>query len=500
MLTKFLPTWLMLFPTRESKASAPWDLSQPLFNLSKKDVFRIRHAVEGVFILGTTGGGKTSGSGRTINQAYLKNGFGGLVLCAKPDVADDWERYAREAGRENDLILFRPEGPWRFNFLDDELQRKSRGGGNSEVIVNMLMTIGDIIKGDDAKGGQSDGAFWQSGSKLLLHKIVDLVALARGRITIGDIYDVLASAPKSVEQTRSAEWQKSSACYQYLKLVYHRPKSAEEERDFQILENYWMGTFPDTAERTRSIFVATITPLIDTLNRSPLRQLFCGETNITPRAMEDGKFVVVDLPVTQFAEIGKYAAAIWKYCSQRSLERRAVSISPRPVFIFQDEAQLFLLESDVMFQSICRSCRVCNVLMTQNISNLYAVMGGGDKSKSLVDSLAGTLNTKIFHSNSDNVTNVWMADHIGRDLQVLCNSSISHPGGGPFSSALGYSHATVNSGVTETYEYLVQPSAATELRNGGPSNQWEVDAIVCCNGVCFHATGKPYLFCTFKQK
>jgi hypothetical protein len=271
-------------------------------------------------------------------------------------------------------------------------------------------------------------------------------------------------------------------------------------RDFQILENYWMGTFPETAERTRSIFIAAITPLIDTLNRNPLRTLFCGNTNFTMQAMEEGKIIVVDLPITEFAEIGKYAAAIMKYCAQRSLERRDIGKSPRPVFIWQDEAQHFVLETDMMFQTICRSSRVCNILLTQNISNLYAVMGGGDKSKALVDSLAGTLNTKIFHSNSDNVTNVWMSDHIGRSLQMVCNANISHPNQKPVASAFGFGQSNITSGVSEIYEYEVQPAEATTLRNGGPTNNYEVDAIVFCNGMCFHATGRPYLFCKFKQK
>jgi hypothetical protein len=501
MLTNLVPKWLRPSWAGEAKAVEPWPLTEVLFKLSKGESFLTRNAVEGVLVFGTTGSGKTSGSGKNINQAYLKAGFGGLVLCAKPDEARTGEQYASEAGRSKDLILFRPEGPWSFNFLTEELQRKSRGGGDSEVIVNMLMTIADVIRGDDGKGGgQSDGGFWQSGSKLLLQKIVDLVALACGTITIGDIYDVLNTAPKSIEQSRSAEWQKTSACYQYLKHIFHRPKSSGEERDFQILENYWMGTFPETAERTRSIFVATITPLIDTLNRKPLRQLFCSETNITPRALEDGKIIVVDLPITEFREIGKYAAAIFKYCTQRSLERRDAGTSLRPVFIWQDEAQHFVLETDMMFQTICRSCRVCNVLMTQNISNLYAVMGGGDKSKALVDSLAGTLNTKIFHSNSDNVTNLWMADHIGRDRQLVCNSSMSQPSGNPFASALGLGQSNVNSGVSEVFEYLVPPLEATTLRNGGPAHNWEVDAIVARNGMCFRTTGHNFLFCTFKQK
>ena len=500
MQLKDLWKWLRRPSAKVGVAIEQWAHSTPLFRFTSKDRFLLRNAFEGVLILGATGGGKTTGSGKTISQAYLKNGFGGLILCAKADEARTWVEYAKDAGRSDDLIILRPGDLWALNFINEELQRTTRGGGNSEVIVNMLLAVAEIVKGNDAKGGaQSDGGFWNSGSKALLIKVVDLVGMARGTITIADIYDVLNSAPKSIEQSHAAEWRKTSACYQYLKHIHNRPKSDEEMRDFQILENYWMGTFPELAERTRSIFVATITPLIDTLNRNPLRTLFCGETNFTMQAMEEGKIIVVDLPITEYAEVGKYAAAIMKYCAQRSLQRRDVGKSPRPVFIWQDECQNFVLDTDMMFQTICRSYRVCNVLLTQNISNLYAVMSG-DKGKAMVDSLAGTLNTKIFHSNSDNVTNVWMADHIGRDLQVLCNSTISHPGGGPFSVALGYSHATVNSGVTETFEYLVQPSAATELRNGGPANAWEVDAIVCINGVCFHATGKPYLFCTFKQK
>lgn len=501
MRLKQLLRWLRLPSTKIGAAIEQWAYSQPLFRFTSKDRFLLRTAYEGVLILGATGGGKTTGSGKTISQAYLKNGFGGLVLVAKADETRAWVEYARDAGRSDDLIILRPGDLWALNFINQELQRTTRGGGNSEVVVNMLLTVAEIVKGDGAKGGaQSDGGFWNSGSKVLLIKVVDLVGMARGTITIADIYDVLNSAPKSIEQSCSVEWQKTSVCYQYLKHIYHRSKSAEEARDFQILEHFWMGTFPELAERTRSIFIAAITPLIDTLNRNPLRTLFCGETNFTMRAMEEGKIIVVDLPITEFSEVGKYAAAIMKYCAQRSLQRRDISSSPRPVFIWQDECQHFLLETDMMFQTICRSYRVCNVLLTQNISNLYAVMGGGDKSKAMVDSLAGTLNTKIFHSNSDNVTNLWMADHIGRAPQFVCNANISHAWCDPVTSVLGLGQSNITSGVSEIYEYEVQPTAAMTLRNGGPANKWEVDAIVCCNGLCFHATGRPYLFCTFKQR
>jgi len=114
--------------------------------------------------------------------------------------------------------------------------------------------------------------------------------------------------------------------------------------------------------------------------------------------------------------------------------------------------------------------------------------------------LLGTLNTKIFHCNGDAVTNSWMSEQIGRSLQLVCNSNISHQSSGLIATGIGASPTNVTSGVSQIYEYEIQPSVATTLRTGGPANNWEVDAIVFSAGLCAHATGRPFLFATFKQK
>ena len=61
------------------------NLDAPLLRLSHKDVFTLRDACQGVHVFGGIGSGKTSGSGKALASAYLRAGFGGLVLCAKPD-------------------------------------------------------------------------------------------------------------------------------------------------------------------------------------------------------------------------------------------------------------------------------------------------------------------------------------------------------------------------------------------------------------------------------
>lgn len=482
-----------------SDAVEPWDLSKRLFSFAKKDHVTIGRSVEGTLVMGATGTGKSSASGRTIGSSFLTAGYGGLVLCAKADEKRAWERYCREAGRSDDLIIFSPDQPWRFNFLDYEVQRKGRGAGLTENLVKLLTTVAEITKRDSGKGGgQEDGAYWEGSKNELSRNLIDLTVLAKGRLTVSDLYEVLNSAPKSIEQTRSAEWQRDSWCYKFMREAYHRPKSALQEKDFRNLDRYWFGSFPELAEKTRSIVTSTFSAMTDVMNRGILRELFCGETNITPQALEEGKIIVVDLPIAEFSEVGRYAAAIWKYCSQMALERRDVEASPRPVFLWQDEAQHFVLSTDMMFQSTCRSYKVANVVLTQNISNFYATMG--QNSEPLVDSLLGNLNTKIFHANGDAVTNKWMAEMIGRSRQLVANCSTSEPPTDSFSAALGIGPAHTTSGVSEIFEYEVQPSVCTTFRTGGAANRWLVDALVFCNGACFHATGRPYLFCTFSQK
>ena len=125
---------------QESNASI-YNLDLPLLQLSPQDYWTIRDAVEGVQIFGSKGSGKTSGSGKTILHAYLISGMGGIVMTVKPTEKDDWLDYTYKAGRTESLLIFNPDQPWRFNFLDYELKRPGRGAGLTENLVNLFYNI-----------------------------------------------------------------------------------------------------------------------------------------------------------------------------------------------------------------------------------------------------------------------------------------------------------------------------------------------------------------------
>src|SRR5665213_4593957 len=91
--------------------------------------FRLSDALTGVCVFGATGSGKTSGPAKHLAVAYLAAGFGGLVLCAKKEERQQWQAWAAEAKRTDDLIIINAAGKWRFNLLDWEASRPGEGGG-----------------------------------------------------------------------------------------------------------------------------------------------------------------------------------------------------------------------------------------------------------------------------------------------------------------------------------------------------------------------------------
>ena len=143
---------------------------------------------------------------------------------------------------------------------------------------------------------------------------------------------------------------------------------------------------------------------------------------------------------------------------------------------------------------------MATVLLTQNVGNFQAALGGSEKGKAEAASLFGNLNTKVFHSNGDPVTNEWASTIIGRTRQCFANGSTSQQSDDWLLASVGMNTGSQSSGgFSEAYEFTLQPSAFSELRTGGPENARLVDAIVFQSGKRFKAGGRNWLPVTFQQ-
>lgn len=476
--------------------------------------FTIRNAVEGVQIFGGIGSGKTSGSGRLIAIKYLDNKFGGLVLTAKPDERKLWEKYCKETGRTEDLIIVEPGGEHSFNFLNYESTVKVKGGSFTENLVQVLKTV--IRSSEEKSGGKSDDPFWESSLDMLIYNVIDLCLLAYGSVSIQQLYNIVLTSPKkegSKEEEpkidsfthafESAQDKVNQQVDNYMASLNAEQKIKLNNKDLferTILEAitdaallksidwFFVEHYRNLAEKTRSIIEFSFSGFLFRLLKDPIYSLFCNpNSTFSPEQCFDGKIILLDLPVKTFHKVGRDAQVLFKYIWQRAMERRVVDDNSRPVFLFADEAQHFMHEYDAEYQATARGSRIATVYISQNIPNYHANMGG-IKSEYRVKSFLGTLGTKIFHANADVDTNKYASELIGeayfKDYQK------SHTAAGDFSSSISQSFKL---------ERIVRPEHFVGLKTGGPLNKHMVEAIMHRQGSAFQ-DGKNHRKITFTQK
>lgn len=464
--------------------------------------FRIADAQTGVCVFGATGSGKTSGPAKHLALGYLAHGFGGLVLCAKKEERRQWEQWAADTGRAEDLIIFEARGPWSFNFLNWEATRSGEGGGLTINIAALLDEIaGAIISGSSGRseGDQGDGKFFRDALHHMNTNLIDLPRLAGYEVTLPLLREIVNSAPMNPLEAKSDGWARNSTCAAILKEADEATASADADTraDFNECKTYWENEFPNLNDRTRSIIVLYFSMLVRPFITRPLRALFADTTTVTPEAAFDGKVILIDLPVQEYRLAGRVANLAWKYCFQVAVMRRTPPQrgNLRPVFLWADEAQNFVTEFDAEYQAVARSAGGCTVYLTQNRESFRRVLGGDDT----VDSLLGNLQAKFLCQNSSVDTNEWAADLLGQRWVEVLSTNV-----GRSNDQQAGSKSSLSGGVSRSQElrHFLEPAQFTTLMRGGPAHQYQVQAIVYNGGHLFQSGSEllPYTLLTFNQR
>lgn len=461
------------------------------------DLWRLRDAFEGTIVFGATGSGKTSGSGHALATSFLSAGFGGLVLCAKPEEPELWLRYAAETGRESDLVLFGRDEAWSYNFMRHEQTRAGAGAGLTENIVNLFTEVASIGEGENP--GRGGDPFWERAMRSLVRNCVDLLLMAGEPATLHGMFGIIRSAPPETAGAAAIAWREGSECWRLVEAARARALGTSWEADCREVAAYWLGHFPALGERTRGSIVAMFSTLAESLMRGKMRELFCGECTLRPEDVLAGRIVVVDLPVKEWSVVGRTAAVLWKYGLQKAVERRADNGAglARPVFLWADECQHFASRYDALFQATARSSRAATVYLTQNFPTLVTALGGDAAGRSAADALLGNLGTKIFHANSDRETNQLAAELVGRRLQRLRTFGRgANLGLGGHASA----GASSSAGAGEHMDLEIQPAELARLGKGGPDHGYETEALVFQNGRVWSASGRTWQKAVFRQR
>lgn len=465
------------------------------FDAQRKEPWKIRDAVRGTQVFGGIGSGKTSGSGKLIAKSFLRNGFGGIILCGKPEEASDWVKYASESGRGEDVMLFTKGCSYRFNPLQYEKERSGEGAGETMNIVNLFMSIyrmGQRLTGGDS---QESERYWENALKRCLARTIDLLKLSDEELSVFNMAKVLSTSPSvgedenvmakmaAMNEEELASFREESYCVDCLFKAGDGEKTEDESWQFDLVYNYFLREFAQMHDKARTTVQEMFLGLTDAFNAGILKQHFSEGLNIHPEDSFKGRIIILDFPVKNYLDAGIYAQSIFKLLWQQATERRQVNENTKPVFLWVDESQYFVNEYDMLFQTTARSSRACTVFLSQNISNYYAAMGG-KSAEARVNSLLGNLSTKIFHGNNDYVTNEWAANTIGKIFRNVSSISVG---------------VQQSSGLNQQLHYQVEPVEFTTLKSGGEEHNLIVEGVVTITGKKW-ADGRNFKICQFTQK
>ncbi len=493
------------------------------FSSNPQDYWTVDDAIKGTSILGGTGSGKTSGSGKAIALQFLKKGWGGLVLCAKTDEADLWWDYCKKTNREHDIIHFSKDATHDsgkhegktiiFNPLDYEMTREGEGAKEVFNITNIFMNLykmGNRITNESSEGG-SDNRFWDTALKRLLNKTIELIIIANEELTYKNMIAIVTSSPTeskpfSEQNMRNAirlvyqqnfEDELLSKNY-FLKCLALAYVNIEEEEQgsslfttYDSIYKYFTESLPGITGQTHTTIVESFMGLAEPFLSGLLEKHFSGKTTLKPEeAFTDNKIILLDFPVKEHLEAGIMAQSIFKLIFQQAVERRKTDEHPTPVFIWADEAQYFLNPYDQIFLTTARSSRAATVFLSQNLSNYMAAMGAKSNTDSQVHSFMGNLATKIFHANSDAVTNDYASNLIGSTIGFNSTRGSSR--------SLFSMNIQSNKSMQTTYLPQVQPMEFTLFKSGGLQNNFDVEGIVFSTGKRW-STGTNHMKVIFEQ-
>jgi hypothetical protein len=487
-----------------------------------KDEITVEDLCRGTFISGGTGSGKSSGSGKWLADLFMEKGYGGFVTCAKPDDRQFWEELAEKHGRTDDLIIMSEDSGLQYNFLQAEMIRSGKGGGEVSNITNLLMIAQDLYQNFAAGsgGGGQEGDFWVKGLRRMINRMVSLIKLSGETMSMENLRNILLSAPtleevqayekliltirsihsdphqsEALERLRACNQQmermeQKSYCIHLLnlankKLDIHAPDFKKRKRSFNMVYTYFTKNYPKLSQKMQSTFNEFYLGIAEPFLDGILRDIFSEgiSPEVHPRNLLEGKILIMDFSIKEYQLAGVLANGLMKYIIQQFMEQRKPKEEedPRPTFIFIDESQLLMLpESDSEHQTTARSSLVMTVYLTQSINNYYFTMGG-QHAESRAKSLLSNLALKIFHANSCFDTNEFAAQVIGKDYRS--SHTINENGGS----------------LSKEFQYQVLPKEFSMLRTGGRRNDFRVEAIVNLTGRTW-SNKENWLKVTFHQK
>ncbi|MCA9194633.1 MAG: hypothetical protein KDB03_22835 [Planctomycetales bacterium] len=459
----------------------------------------------GLFILGTTGSGKSSAL-RILANWILNHPFhpayAGLVkdicvlwCCCKVDEADAAERVIAATAKRDYLVRLRP-AEFAFNFVVYELTRE---GGSPASLARLLDRLNTQLNNTSGTAGTNE-KFWQGLLFDYLYAAIWVAWLAYGtECTIEHIHDIILTSPANEQQAKSPTFRERSACWQALMRADKNVKTAAEDRALFKAGEFFTVKATNLGDDCRGSGIQSVSSVLAPFLISPIYETVCSPSSkFTPDLLLTGMCCILDFPILIYGQSGMLFQSLVTMMLQEAVLRRK---NPNSIcLIVRDEFQY--LCADPMFESqvasVGRSSLLTQISSTQNIPLLQLACGGDARAETFVHSMLANYRNKLLLANICDRTNRLFSEMFGdfKDQFVSISESHSQPDDplGQMFSANPFQFSTSESLFPKlpAHQFLT-------LRRGGPQFNYLIDGYWTVGGQTF-ANGLPFKKITFSQK
>ena len=404
---------------------------------------------QNILVTGTIGTGKTSSAMYPFTKQLIeysckdiKSKIGMLILDVKGNYYIKVVEFAKNVGRENDLIIISLNGKYKYNPLHKPNLKPS-------VLANRLKTILLLFSPNNSE------SYWLDKVEQILTECIKLCRLYNnGYVTFEEIHKLISIDDyylNKIDILRKKFIKNDFSTED----IYNLISSLNFfQKEFFTLDQRTLSILKSEITRITNIFVSdyeiynTFNPKIDEIN-------FLGFEEL----IKDGKIVVLNMNISEYRNLSKIIATYLKLDFQTEIMTRLSNnfeLSQRTVAFISDEYHEYCTSSDSEFYAQSREAKCINIVSTQSYTSLLNSINN----KYSVEVIIQNLVNKFWFRTDDIFTIENAQKQIGKEDKEKQIRSISENAQETNYSYISNSLNSSNSNISEsistqlTYEYI----------------------------------------------
>jgi type IV secretory pathway TraG/TraD family ATPase VirD4 len=405
-----IPMW---FPKRQTPFASPF-----LLDLGGGHVWTLDDARTHLFVCGSSGSGKSFSTEGILKELH-RLGCPMLSTGIKPDEPQRYERICDP----HRFVRIRPGGPYRLNLF----MALYKLYGNIEGVMQFCTKLNECVMKSGSNANQE--TYWQTQHEGSLLHACRLNHLAFGELNIENVYQTIASAPKSRDEFKLPQLlERGDSPFALVLREAIKNRTDANENDLQRSLDFF-NNLSGIGDKGHAAVLAMAAGTLGRLSEGPFRDHFCTDTTITFEEIEKNRLcVLLDFPVLKHGIAGRLLNLAWTLYFQAWCLQRPYDPTTPPSVLVRDEAQYILnSEFDYQVATVARSQGLVLISIVQDLDVLQACLGGDSKAEHESFAFVSNHASKLVFANSNTRTGQHVSDMIGEHREMFTTVS-SAPG------------------------------------------------------------------------